>query len=1313
MRNTFRDLIKTLERRPSGSALQEAASEQHPDFDPAFYRHFHPALAGRSDAELWAHFLSEGWRAGADPHAGFSVALYLVHNADVAEARLNPFIHYTVSGHAEGRLTFLSLWGAEEGDAVPATHIDTVLSELDLGHLRSQMPEALRGLSDRALAAYYLVPGWRAGLDPHPDFSTEAYLKLNADVAATGENPFLHYIVQGRAEGRMTQMPAGLPTEVPGFRQKELVRDMARARPYFDPDYYRARYRDMQGNGDEEVLMHFLLHGWKEARDPAANFSTLWYIEANPDVAEAGYNPLLHYARSGRDEGRAPVPPMPDLPAAEMEALAEAFDAGFYRDSHPWLSGSDASLLQHYLTRGWREGSDPAPGFSTAWYLDDNSDVAQAGVNPFWHYLTNGRDEGRSPLPEGALPEPEPEPEETPEERRAREMALAAPYFDADFYRSRYADMNGPDDRMLAHYMIYGWREGRNPSAQFSTRYYLEANEDVAQAGVNPLLHYIEQGQDEGRLPLPAEQVAADVARSDLDAVRPQFDAGFYRATNEDLPEEIRADDAALLLHFMTQGWRDRRDPRADFSCSYYLDTYPDIAAGGINPFLHYTLFGKSEGRRPRGDEPIRMLTNPEASLTPGHLASVLMYPPEGTAARPPAQSNPQAMELHWVIPDFRRGSGGHMTIFRMIRHLELFGHRCRIWIEAPVFHETGLEAWEEIVKYFQCVEAPVDFVENGFFEASGDAVIATGWSTAFLAHRAQGFAGKFYFVQDHEPEFYPTGSERLLARQTYDLGLDCICASPWLDQIMSQTYGLWARHFFLAYDHEIYLIADEAAHQARFQPNSDGPLKIAVYARDHTARRCVYLALMSLEHLGATRSDFEVHFFGQDDLPFAETPFPAVNHGVLDAHALAALYNDCHVGICFSATNYSLVPQEMMACGLPLLELDGPSTQAIFPDGVVSLGGPDPLDIAAKLAHLLEDPKARAAQAQAALEWVQGFSWEGAGRAVEAALAERLGDLTTLAAPAVAPARDILLDVVIPTYNGMGELEPVIAALATQHGAEHIQVHCIDSASKDGTAEWLQKQPNVSFTAIDQKTFQHGRTRNDGAALGSAPIIAFLTQDALPTNPTWGVDILKMFNHVPQAAGLFGRHEPYPDHPEYVRDEITRHFANMLKFPLALSKDTDPEKWESGDRGWRQFLHFYSDNNSAMRRDVWNEIPYPEVDYGEDQVWARDIIEAGYSKLYAPTACVYHSHDYDPPETYKRSKTEGAFFYEHFGYELGTGTEEDIAKRVTREQMLFKASARKRNMPEDEIEMRLGNIAEKHRGWRDGRLEAQARLAG
>lgn len=243
----------------------------------------------------------------------------------------------------------------------------------------------------------------------------------------------------------------------------------------------------------------------------------------------------------------------------------------------------------------------------------------------------------------------------------------------------------------------------------------------------------------------------------------------------------------------------------------------------------------------------------------------------------------------------------------------------------------------------------------------------------------------------------------------------------------------------------------------------------------------------------------------------------------------------------------------------------------------------------------------------------------------------------------------------------------------------------------------------------IAQSEFQHGRTRNLGAAQGRAPLIGFLTQDAVPAGANWADDLARMMAHYPQAAGIIGRHLPYPQHSLAVRQEITRHFANLDQQPLALSRDTDPARWESGDPGWRQILHFYSDNNSAMRRQIWEQIPYPEIEYGEDQVWARDIIAQGHMKLYAPTAAVWHSHDYGPEETYIRAKVEGAFFHTHFGYLLGPSSEAALTAQMVRETQRLEAWGRRYRQDPAEVARQVEILRQKLLGWRDGRRESMA----
>ena len=58
-------------------------------------------------------------------------------------------------------------------------------------------------------------------------------------------------------------------------------------------------------------------------------------------------------------------------------------------------------------------------------------------------------------------------------------------------------------------------------------------------------------------------------------------------------------------------------------------------------------------------------------------------------------------------------------------------------------------------------------------------------------------------------------------------------------------------------------------------------------------------------------------------------------------------------------------------------------------------------------------------------------------------------------------------------------------------------------------------------------------------------------------------------------------------------------------------------------------YCRSFRDNNSCIRRDIFEKYPYKDVSFAEDQIWAKQMIELGYKKLYCPFAPVYHSHNY------------------------------------------------------------------------------------
>jgi rhamnosyltransferase len=158
------------------------------------------------------------------------------------------------------------------------------------------------------------------------------------------------------------------------------------------------------------------------------------------------------------------------------------------------------------------------------------------------------------------------------------------------------------------------------------------------------------------------------------------------------------------------------------------------------------------------------------------------------------------------------------------------------------------------------------------------------------------------------------------------------------------------------------------------------------------------------------------------------------------------------------------------------------------------------------------------------------------------------------------------------------------------------------------------------------------------------------ITHDALPENSAWLEAMVFAADSDPEIAGVFGRHLAYPEADIYTKDELIGHFEGLKEFSLVSMGD--PVKYWN-DQGLRQILHFFSDNNALVRRSVWEKIPYPDVEFAEDQQWAKLIIEAGYKKAYAYEAVVYHSHQYNLLERMKRSFDESYAFKRYFGYTL------------------------------------------------------------
>ena len=281
-----------------------------------------------------------------------------------------------------------------------------------------------------------------------------------------------------------------------------------------------------------------------------------------------------------------------------------------------------------------------------------------------------------------------------------------------------------------------------------------------------------------------------------------------------------------------------------------------------------------------------------------------------------------------------------------MARALEESGYEVNFYIFGATHYVSDSEATDALRTHYFPLKAVVHLGVTEMRPA--EVCLASSWETAYAVRDFDACRRKIYFVLDFEPSFFPASTEMMLAEDTYRFGFECVCGGQWLAQKMRE-YGNRAESLALAYDPEVYSAG----------PASYGKKRVVFYARHETRRRGTELGLLALALLKERLPDIEVVLFGSDDLPY-ELPFEYASAGILSERELADLYRGAAVGLSVSLTNYSLVPQEMLACGLPVVEMDLPSLRAAYPDRSpgIRLAPPDPAGIAGALAEVLTLPE-------------------------------------------------------------------------------------------------------------------------------------------------------------------------------------------------------------------------------------------------------------------------------------------------------------------------------------------------------------------
>lgn len=214
---------------------------------------------------------------------------------------------------------------------------------------------------------------------------------------------------------------------------------------------------------------------------------------------------------------------------------------------------------------------------------------------------------------------------------------------------------------------------------------------------------------------------------------------------------------------------------------------------------------------------------------------------------------------------------------------------------------------------------------------------------------------------------------------------------------------------------------------------------------------------------------------------------------------------------------------------------------------------------------------------------------------------------------------------VTVLTFNGERYLDALLTAVEAQRYEAPFDVLVIDSGSTDRTLEIVAAHPGVRLHEIANTEFGHGATRNLAAQLSTGEIVVYLTHDAVPANDEWLAGLIYPMADDERIAAVVGKQVPRQGCVPILKYDIQRVFQRLGPDYATSVVSTDYGIAE----GARDAAKFYSDANSAARRSVLlGAVPYPEVNYAEDQAFASALLEAGYRKAYSPRGVVEHSND-------------------------------------------------------------------------------------
>lgn len=202
-----------------------------------------------------------------------------------------------------------------------------------------------------------------------------------------------------------------------------------------------------------------------------------------------------------------------------------------------------------------------------------------------------------------------------------------------------------------------------------------------------------------------------------------------------------------------------------------------------------------------------------------------------------------------------------------------------------------------------------------------------------------------------------------------------------------------------------------------------------------------------------------------------------------------------------------------------------------------------------------------------------------------------------------------MICSIIIRSYNEERHIGRLIDGIEHQKLPEgvFVEILLVDSGSTDSTVA-VARHMGARIIPISKEDFSFGRALNVGCNEAKGDILLFASAHVYPVYTDWIEKMIAPFLKE-NVALVYGRQ---------TGNELT-HFSELQVF----------KKWFPFNSNYNQDTPFCNNANCAIRKSIWEELPYDEYLTGlEDLDWAQRIMKKGFTIVYEAEAVIVHVHE-------------------------------------------------------------------------------------